>query len=100
MAHLQLSPTPLLILKVFSPLRLEQQAPGEGIVELFYNACGGYIELEVQGAYERLHTKSGPELMVRTLALDPPSSIDREDYLSLARWVKSLAAQLVEGMSL
>ncbi len=97
LAHLQLTPSPRILLKVFAPLSKEQQAPGEGVVEIFYNGCGGYIELEVQGAYQPLAINGGPQLHVRTLVLEPTENLNLEDLESLAHWVKSIAVQLNQG---
>lgn len=40
--------------KLFQDSTPEQQAPGEGEVEIFANEDGRYVEIEVQGAYQTL----------------------------------------------
>ena len=97
LAHLEFLPEPRLILKVFAAIEPEQQAPGEGVVELFYNACGGYIELEVQGAYQALNLEISAQLQVRTFVLKPPSVIDLDNILSLARWTRTFVEELNLG---
>jgi uncharacterized protein DUF4380 len=44
----------LLFVKVFPPVAAEQQAPGEGEVEIYVDPSGEFVEVEQQGPYEEV----------------------------------------------
>ena len=44
----------VLFLKLFDTVPLEQQAPGEGVIELYADETGAYVEVENQGPFDRI----------------------------------------------
>lgn len=80
LAHVVRSPAPapphVLLLKLFEPVPLDRQAPGEGIVELYADELGQYVEVENQGAYEAIAPQGLTSYRVSWLLRRLPEGLD------------------------
>jgi hypothetical protein len=86
---------PLLFLKTFADSLPEDQAPGEGEVEIFANQDGAYVELEVQGPYELLDPGQMKSLLVRwTLLPLEPWLVEPGAFIALSEHVRGLVEEL------
>lgn len=65
----------MLFLKLFPDTSPAEQAPGEGEVEIFANEDGRYVEIEVQGGYDRILPGQRSELRVRWLVRTLPRDV-------------------------
>lgn len=81
----------LLLLKLFADSSPEEQAPGEGEVELFANFDGRYVEVEVQGTYDTIAPGQSSSFVVRTLVVPVPPGL-RSDRRALVQWTREVAA--------
>lgn len=82
LAHVVRRPGPatphVLLLKVFDPVPVEQQAPGEGVVELYADELGDYVEVENQGPYDSIAPQGNASYRVTWLVRALPEGIDPE----------------------
>lgn len=82
----------LLFVKTFESILPEAQAAGESMVEIFVSGVAPYVELEEQGAYERL--EQGESLSWRVVwRLGRLPNDDRTSRHELANAAQSLAAR-------
>jgi len=82
----------LLFLKLYADTSSEQQAPGEGEVEIFANQDGRYVEVEVQGSYDTVPPGQSLELRVRWLVRAvPPDVAVYPGSLTLIEFTRALA---------
>lgn len=72
--------TPLLFLKAFLDSRPEEQAPGEGEVEIFANEDGAYVEVEVQGKLEVIEPGATSRFAVRWIVCPLPPGVRDEAF--------------------
>ncbi|MCH2108907.1 MAG: hypothetical protein MK135_06230 [Polyangiaceae bacterium] len=87
------------VLKFFQPVRLEEQADGEGVVEIFWNGCGKYIELEVQGAATLGRKGRLAELVVDTICVPLPPELEPEATPLFFEWIETLRKEWQESGS-
>lgn len=80
LAHVVRSPASalphVLFLKLFEPVPVERQAPGEGVVELYADELGHYVEVENQGAYEAIVPQGMTSYRVTWLLRRLPEGLD------------------------
>lgn len=80
LAHVVRRPRPalphVLFLKLFEPVAVERQAPGEGVVELYADELGHYVEVENQGAYEAIVPRGVSSYRVTWLLRRLPEGLD------------------------
>ncbi len=77
----------MLLLKLFSDTAAEEQAPGEGEVEIFSNEDGKYVEVEVQGSCASLSAGESETFSVRSVIAAVPEDAlgDRGRLVDFAR---------------
>lgn len=81
----------VLFLKGFEPVPLAQQAPGEGVIELYADELGSYVEVENQGPFAPVPPggTSAYRVIWRLEAL--PSGLEPlADSEALLSWVRSV----------
>lgn len=80
-----------LLLKTFRDSTPDEQAPGEGEVEIFANLDGRYVEVEVQGPYVSIDKGASSSFVVRTQVAVVSDAVaqSRRELVKVAR---SLAA--------
>jgi len=81
----------LLFVKTFESILPEAQAPDESMIEIFVSGAHGYVELEEQGAYERL--EPGESLSWRVVWRLARLPHPRPSRSELANAAQSLAAR-------
>jgi hypothetical protein len=90
LAHLARTKSgPILLLKLFEDTLPEDQAEGEGEVEIFANEDGRYVEVEVQGALTRIAPGGASTFVVRWVTVSVPETVasDRAKLVAFAREV-------------
>ncbi len=97
LAHIDAAGTRML-LALFEPISAQALAEGEGNVELFYNECGGYIELEVQGAAVEMREGAVASLEVHWFEFDLPSNL--ATLAQRVAWGRARAQELARELSL
>lgn len=76
-----------LILKTFRDSSPDEQAPGEGEVEIFANLDGRYVEVEVQGPYVTIEQGARSSFAVRTHVATVSDAVaqNRAELVKVAR---------------
>lgn len=80
-----------LLLKTFRDSAPDEQAPGEGEVEIFANLDGRYVEVEVQGPYVAIEPGTRSSFAVRTHVAVVSDAL-AQNRADLVKAVRSLAA--------
>ncbi len=93
LAHLEGN---LLFLKVFDDVEAAAQAPGEGEIEVYANGGRSYVEMEVQGAYERLAPGQSRQWQVQWSLHRLPAALAHAQAgdRALTQWVRQVLAQV------
>lgn len=93
LAHVVRGQPHVLFLKRYDPVPLEQQAPGEGVVELYADELGSYVEVENQGPFARVEPGATSTYRVDWLLAELPQGLEPEvDDTKLVAFVHSLLA--------
>lgn len=72
--------SPLLFLKAFVDSTPDEQAPGEGEVEIFANEDGAYVEVEVQGKLETIEPNATSRFQVRWIVSPLPEGVSDQAF--------------------
>lgn len=93
LAHLEGN---LLFLKVFRDTAATAQAPGEGEIEVYANGGQTYVEMEVQGAYQRLAPGQSRQWQVQWSLHRLPAALENAQAgdRALTQWVRQVVAQV------
>lgn len=79
----------VLFLKSFDVVPLERQAPGEGVVELYADETGAYVEVENQGPFDRIEPGATSVYrvtwLVRALPRDMKVAIGSADLMGFVQ---------------
>jgi hypothetical protein len=84
----------LLILKIFADSTPEEQAPGEGECEIFAIDDGSYVEVEVQGPYDRIEPGESSSFVIRTAVVPLPEGLSPDDRGALRAFADQQVALL------
>lgn len=85
----------LLFLKLFEDIEDEEQAPGQGEIEIYAHEDGSFVEVEQQGAYTTLGPGETLRWPVHWVLRPVPDSIKAEpESQALLSWVRQLAREL------
>jgi hypothetical protein len=93
LAHVVRGPRPVLFLKRYQPVPLDAQAPGEGVVELYADELGSYVEVENQGPFALIEPAGTSTYRVDWLLAELPEGLEPGvDAPELVAFVHSLLA--------